>query len=82
MVENSKARHKPEELEAARFLADKGYKVALKDVTQRTIQKNWMSMLSQKMEEFTGGKLMNKKGRQIDGQHRACGLAMQCILQY
>ena len=31
VVENSKARHKPEELEAARFLADKGYKVTLKD---------------------------------------------------
>ena len=31
VIENSKARHKPEELEAARFLADKGYKVTLKD---------------------------------------------------
>lgn len=31
VVENSKATHKPEELEAARFLADKGYKVTLKD---------------------------------------------------
>lgn len=31
VVENSKAAHKPEELEAARFLADKGYKVTLKD---------------------------------------------------
>ena len=32
-VENGKAKHKPEELEAARFLADKGYKVTLKDET-------------------------------------------------
>lgn len=31
VVENSKAKHKPEELEAARYLADKGYKVTLKD---------------------------------------------------
>lgn len=30
-VENSTARHKPEELEAARILADKGYKVILKN---------------------------------------------------
>ena len=30
-IENSTARHKPEELEAARILADKGYKVTLKD---------------------------------------------------
>lgn len=30
-VEKSTAKHKPEELEAARILADKGYKVILKD---------------------------------------------------
>lgn len=30
-IERSTARHKPEELEAARILADKGYKVILKD---------------------------------------------------
>ena len=30
-IEKSTARHKPEELEAARILADKGYKVTLKD---------------------------------------------------
>lgn len=30
-IEKSPARHKPEELEAARILADKGYKVTLKD---------------------------------------------------
>lgn len=30
-IERSTARHKPEELEAARILADKGYKVTLKD---------------------------------------------------
>ena len=30
-IERSSARHKPEELEAARILADKGYKVTLKD---------------------------------------------------
>lgn len=30
-VEKSTAKHKPEELEAARILADKGYKVTLKD---------------------------------------------------
>ena len=30
-MENSTARHKPEEMEAARILADKGYKVTLKD---------------------------------------------------
>lgn len=30
-MENSTARHKPEELEAARILADKGYKVTLKN---------------------------------------------------
>lgn len=30
-IEKSTARHKPEELEAARILADKGYKVILKD---------------------------------------------------
>ena len=30
-IEKSPARHKPEELEAARILADKGYKVVLKD---------------------------------------------------
>lgn len=30
-IEKSTARHKPEELEAARILADKGYKVVLKD---------------------------------------------------
>lgn len=30
-IEKSTARHKPEELEAARILSDKGYKVTLKD---------------------------------------------------
>lgn len=30
-IEKSTARHKPEEMEAARILADKGYKVTLKD---------------------------------------------------
>lgn len=30
-IEKSTARHKPEELDAARILADKGYKVVLKD---------------------------------------------------
>lgn len=30
-IEKSTARHKPEELEVARILADKGYKVTLKD---------------------------------------------------
>lgn len=30
-IERSTVRHKPEELEAARILADKGYKVILKD---------------------------------------------------
>lgn len=30
-IEKSTARHKPEEIEAARILADKGYKVILKD---------------------------------------------------
>lgn len=30
-IERSTTRHKPEELEAARILADKGYKVSLKD---------------------------------------------------
>lgn len=30
-IEKSTARHRPEELEAARILADKGYKVTLKD---------------------------------------------------
>ena len=30
-IEKSTARHKPEELEAARILADKGYKVTLKN---------------------------------------------------
>ena len=31
LVEKSTARHKPEEIEAARLMADKGYKVTLKD---------------------------------------------------
>ncbi len=31
IVENSRAKHKPEELEAARFMADKGYIVTLTD---------------------------------------------------
>lgn len=31
LIERSNASHKPEEIEAARFLADKGYKVTLKD---------------------------------------------------
>lgn len=31
VVENSRAKHKPEELEAARFMADKGYIVTLTD---------------------------------------------------
>lgn len=31
VVENSKAKHKPEELEAARYMADKGYIVRMKD---------------------------------------------------
>lgn len=30
-IEKSPAKHKPEEIEAARYLADKGYKVTLKD---------------------------------------------------
>lgn len=61
-IENSTARHKPEEIEAARILANKGYKVTLKNESgsERTVD-GYLFTASFEQRTPKGGSVFNLK---------------------